>query len=348
MLKNDSFIYQCIKRGEFEFMGKRLYDCKNRLISLTLSITIVLGICLQPTALKAHATENENVSNGTSDKSDEYLIYPIPQSIEYDEDKTSFDLNNGINLVLEDGVDEATKLYIEEVLTEFEINYTINNKLSENITNLCLGVNNSKDIVDEYVKSNITISNETLFENPDSYLMDVREEAIVILGKDTDSTFYGVATLKMLLSSFNNMKLLNAKIEDYASVPVRGFIEGFYGGWNYEERESLMNFAKDYKMNSFIYASKTDPYHTSKWDVLYPEDELSKIEDLVDLGEKTKVRYGWSVHISGFFSGLDTSNKVEYEKRYEKLIAKFKQLYDIGVRKFDILNDDFELLEDQY
>ena len=341
MLKNDSFIYQCIKRGEFEFMGKRLYDCKNRLISLTLSITIVLGICLQPTALKAHATENENVSNGTSDKSDEYLIYPIPQSIEYDEDKTSFDLNNGINLVLEDGVDEATKLYIEEVLTEFEINYTINNKLSENITNLCLGVNNSKDIVDEYVKSNITISNETLFENPDSYLMDVREEAIVILGKDTDSTFYGVATLKMLLSSFNNMKLLNAKIEDYASVPVRGFIEGFYGGWNYEERESLMNFAKDYKMNSFIYASKTDPYHTSKWDVLYPAEEVSKVEELVNLGEKTKVRYGWSVHISGFFSGLDTSNKVEYEKRYEKLISKFQQLYDVGVRKFDILNDDF-------
>ena len=322
-------------------MGKRLQKCKNRIISLTLSITILLGICLQPTALKVHATENENVNNGTSDESDKYLIYPIPQSIEYDEDKTTFNLINGVNLVLEDGVDEATKLYVEEVLTEFKINYTINNKLSEKITNLCLGVNNSKDIVDEYVKNNITISNETLFENPDSYLMDVREDAIVILGKDTDSTFYGVATLKMLLSSFNNMKLLNAKIEDYASVPVRGFIEGFYGGWDYEERESLMNFAKDYKMNSFIYASKTDPYHTSKWDVLYPADELSKIEELVNLGEKTKVRYRWSVHISGFFTGLDTSNKAEYEKRYQKLISKFQQLYDVGVRKFDILNDDF-------
>ncbi|WP_291648569.1 beta-N-acetylglucosaminidase domain-containing protein [Clostridium sp.] len=322
-------------------MRKRIQDCKNRLISLTLSITILLGICFQSTEFKVRAIENENVNSGTADESDKYLIYPIPQSILYDEDKTSFNLKNGINLVLEDGIDEATKLYVEEVLTEFEINYTINDKLSENITNLCLGVNNSKGIVDEYVKNNITISSKTLFENPDSYLMDVREEAIVILGKDTDSTFYGVATLKMLFSSFNNIKLLNAKIEDYASVPVRGFIEGFYGGWNYEERESLMNFAKDYKMNSFIYASKTDPYHTSKWDVLYPADELTKIEELVNIGEKTKVRYGWSVHISGFFSGLDTSNKVEYEKRYEKLISKFQQLYDVGVRKFDVLNDDF-------
>lgn len=322
-------------------MKKKLHDCKNRIVSFTLSITILLGICLQPPAFKVYAIENEKNMDGTSDESNKYSIYPIPQNIEYDEDETSFNLSNGVNLVLESGVDEPTKLYVEEVLTEYEINYTLNDKLSDDKTNLCLGVNNSNELVDEYVKNNITISNENLFENPDAYLMDIKEDTIAILGKDTDSTFYGVATLKMVLSSFNNMKLLNTKIEDYASVAVRGFIEGFYGGWNYDERESLMNFAKDYKVNSYVYASKTDPYHTSKWDELYPAEELAKIEELVKLGEKTKVRYGWSVHISGFFSGLNVSDKEEYEIRYQKLISKFQQLYDIGVRKFDILNDDF-------
>ena len=318
-------------------MKKNLYECKNRILAFILSITMIVGIFLPYPTIKVNAAER----SGTSDKGNRYLIYPIPQDIEYDENESSFNLSNGVNLVLEEGIDDATKKYVEEVLKGYEISYTIKNGLSPDKTNLCLGINDSNKIVDKYVKDNITIKNENLFENPDAYLMDIKENAIVILGKDSDAAFYGVATLKMVLSSFNNTKLLNAKIEDYASVEVRGFIEGFYGGWNYEERESLMQYAKDYKMNSYVYASKTDQYHTNKWDVLYPEDELAEIAELVKVGEETKVRYAWSVHLSGFFKGLDTSNTTEYEKRYKNLIAKFQQLYDVGVRKFDILNDDF-------
>lgn len=322
-------------------MRKMEHGSKNRVIAFTLSVIILLGICIQTPAKKVHALENEKSQGGASDDESKYLIYPIPQNINYYENEISFNLNNEVNLVLEEGIDTNTKAYLEEVLSYYNISYTIDDKLSNDKMNLCLGINNSNGVVDGYVKNNIAISNENLFENPDAYLMDIKEDAIVILGKDTDSAFYGVATLKMVLSSFNNMKLLNAKIEDYASVKLRGFIEGFYGGWSYEERESLMNYARDYKMNSFVYASKTDPYHTNKWDVLYPEEELSEISEFVKVGEKTKVRYGWSVHLAGFFNGLNTSDKVEYEKRYEKLTAKFQQLYDVGVRKFDILNDDF-------
>ena len=43
----------------------------------------------------------------------------------------------------------------------------------------------------------------------------------------------------------------------------------------------------------------------------------------------------------GIFTNLDTSNETAYNERYQKLLAKFRQLYDAGVRKFDILNDDF-------
>ena len=236
-----------------EFMKKGLNRCKYRVVALTLSLIILLGIFLQPSMTTVHAIEEEVTNNGTSDNTDKYLIYPIPQNIEYGENKTSFTLNKGVNLILEDGVDEATKYYVEEVLTDFEITYTVDDKLNNDKINLLLGVNNSGGLVDNYVKNNISLSNANLFENPDAYLMNVKEDAIVILGKDTDATFYGVATLKMVLSSFNNTKLLNAKIEDYSSVPMRGFIEGFYGGWNYEERESLMRFAKDYKMNSYMH-----------------------------------------------------------------------------------------------
>lgn len=145
----------------------------------------------------------------------------------------------------------------------------------------------------------------------------------------------------MMLTSFDDDTLLNVQIEDYAGIEYRGFIEGFYGGWDYPARENLMRFARDIKMNNYVYASKTDPYHTSAWNQLYPQSDIEKIAELVEVGKQTKCYYAWSVHISGFFSGLNTSDETAYEARYAQLIAKFQQLYDAGVRKFDILNDDF-------
>ena len=102
-----------------------------------------------------------------------------------------------------------------------------------------------------------------------------------------------------------------------------------------------MRFARDVKMNNYVYASKTDVYHTSKWNELYPQSDIDQIKELVEVGKETKCYYAWSVHLSGFFNGLDTSNEEAYNTRYNQLTAKFQQLYDAGVRKFDILNDDF-------
>ena len=83
----------------------------------------------------------------------------------------------------------------------------------------------------------------------------------------------------MMLSSFNNKegKILDVQIEDYAGVAFRGFIEGFYGGWDYASRASLMRFARDVKMNNYVYASKTDVYHTSKWNELYPQSDIDPV-----------------------------------------------------------------------
>ena len=69
----------------------------------------------------------------------------------------------------------------------------------------------------------------------------------------------------MMLTSYEDPALRSVQIEDFSDIQYRGFIEGFYGGWDYKSRESLMRFARDVKMNHYIYASKTDPYHTSKW-----------------------------------------------------------------------------------
>ena len=120
-------------------------------------------------------------------------------------------------------------------------------------------------------------------------------------------------------------------VKESGGVAVRGFIEGFYGGLDYASRASLMRFARDVKMNNYVYASKTDVYHTSKWNELYPQSDIDQIKELVEVGKETKCYYAWSVHLSGFFNGLDTSNEEAYNTRYNQLTAKFQQLYQESI-----------------
>ena len=69
-----------------------------------------------------------------------------------------------------------------------------------------------------------------LFNRTDSYILSAKENIISIVGKDTDSTFFGIATLQMMLTSYEDPALRSVQIEDFSDIQYRGFIEGFYGG----------------------------------------------------------------------------------------------------------------------
>ena len=268
-----------------------------------------------------------------------YDIYPIVRQIVYD--GTEFTLSDQVNVVYETGIDEATKAYLTEVLVENGISAAVADAPVEGAFSILLGINGSGEGADTY-ENTLTLKTDGLYANYDAYVLKAEADRITLVGRDTDAVYRGVATLKMMLSSFGGGRLLGAQIEDWAGIEYRGFIEGFYGGWDYETRAALMEFARDVKMNMYVYASKTDAYHTNRWGDLYPETELRQIEELVKIGQETKCYYVWSVHLGSFFSGLSISgNPSLYEQRYQKLVAKLTQLYDVGVRKFDILNDDF-------
>ncbi len=280
---------------------------------------------------------DDTVNNGTSDDPNAYAIYPIPQSVAYEEG--SFTLSD-VEIVAEESVDEATLAFLEEVLEDYEVAYTTADQITEGKTQILLGVEGSDGIVDTYA-DDIAIEKEDLYEQNDAYLLKAEDGCIVIEGKDADSVFYGVATLQMMFSSFDGDKFLNAQIEDFATVASRGYIEGFYGAWNFQEREDLMRFARDYKMNSYVYAAKGDAYHTNKWADLYPADTLAELENLVKVGEETKVTFGWSIHLGSFFNKFSTTADASFATNYAKLTAKLDQLIGIGVRRIDVLNDDF-------
>lgn len=310
-------------------MKKRTSRILSAVLAFTLMFTSVFSVS---------AAEEREVKLGTCEAdATEYHIYPIPQNITYGEE--SFKLKEVV-IVAEAGVDKYTKDFLKEVLTDYEVEYTEATSAQSGKTNIMLGIEGSDGVVDQYADS-IAITNTSLFEKNDAYMMDVKEDYIVIEGKDEDSVFYGVATLQMMFSSFAAEKFLEVHVEDYATVATRGYIEGFYGAWTFEERENLMRFARDYKMNSYVYAAKGDAYHTNKWAELYPADVLAQLENLVKVGEETKVTFAWSIHLGSFFGTFTSTSDANYATQYKKLTDKLDQLIGIGVKKIDVLNDDF-------
>lgn len=302
-------------------------------------------------AFEPPAEAEESLRGGYADTENAYAIYPIPQSIDYSMGG-SFTLGTDVSVVAEDGIDSYTRDFLDEILTDYGRTKTAAQTAGSG-SQILLGISGSGGAVDTWAKNHITLKESPaegedaagLFEQTDAYLLNAKDGTIVILGKDTDAVFYGLATLQMMFSSFNGSRFLNVQIEDFAVMKMRGFIEGFYGGWSYEGRESLMRFGRDVKMNSFIYASKTDAYHTNKWADLYPQEEEKKIQNLVEIGNETKVKYAWSVHLGPLFQSLPAVSSPGYEQAFnesfDKLKRKFQQLYDLGVRKFAVLNDDF-------
>ncbi len=167
----------------------------------------------------------------------------------------------------------------------------------------------------------------------DGYRLAVLPEkkAIVLLAQNESGIFYGFKTLKQIVE---DKKIPAAYIEDYADMAVRGTVEGFYGfPWSYEGRRELMRFGAEWKMNTYLYAPKDDPYHRASWRDLYPEAEQAELRAMVKTAQEENFDFTWTLH-PGDTIDLDS------EEDFASAVKKLTQLYEIGVRRFGILFDD--------
>ena len=169
-----------------------------------------------------------------------------------------------------------------------------------------------------------------------AYALVVNEKGITITGFDERGAFYGIQTLKQLVESpvSSGSALPFVEINDYPDLPNRGVVEGFYGTpWSHEVRLSLIDFYGKFKMNSYLYGPKDDPYHSCpNWRLPYPEKEAQHIKELVDACNRNYVDFVWAIH-----PGQDIKWN---EEDYQNLINKFNWMYDLGVRHFAIFFDD--------
>ena len=133
------------------------------------------------------------------------------------------------------------------------------------------------------------------------------------------------------------MQLAEAEVSDEPTMATRGTIEGFYGNpWTHEDRLSQIEFYGDYKMNTYIYAPKDDPYHREQWREPYPQSEMDRMQELIDTANESKVDFVFALS-----PGIDIQFGGEAgEADYQALVNKCQSLYDMGVRSFAIFFDD--------
>ena len=172
-----------------------------------------------------------------------------------------------------------------------------------------------------------------------AYLLEIGPKDVKIIGYNERGAFYGLQTLRQILSSpvshgGNDLPMM--VINDYPSMKYRGVVEGFYGTpWSHDVRMSLIDFYGKNKMNDYLYGPKDDPYHSSpNWRQPYPEDQARNIRELVEQSKRNRVNFIWAIH-----PGKD----IRWNKEdYDSLVSKFNMMYDLGVRSFAIFFDDIE------
>lgn len=309
-----------------EMFGKVMKNGIHRFSAAALAAAMVLtGLTIPP--VQADAAETE------------YEIYPTPQVISYEGE--SWIIKNEINVVYEDGIDDATRARLNEVFELKDLPVEESDAVVEGKTNVLVGIEGSGGYADQYAGENVTVSTSGLFDELDSYILDSKEDVITVLGADTDASFYGLTTLYHIMKQMDSQTIRSFHIEDWADVASRGFIEGYYGNpWSTEDRCNLMEWGGYYKLNSYFYAPKDDPKHNGSWRELYTDEELQNlIKPLAEAGNASKCRFVYALH-PFMYNAIRFSSEENYQEDIKIVQAKFEQVIEAGVRQIAILADD--------
>ena len=185
-------------------------------------------------------------------------------------------------------------------------------------------------IIGEYGDKAVAKYKKAVPANTEGYYLNVAADQIVVAGRDNSGTYYAAQTLLQVMSQPNVMQ---CEITDFPSVTDRGVIEGFYGNpWSHKDRLRQFDFYGQYKMNTYVFGPKDDPYHRARWREPYPAAEAAQLKELVDAAHKNKVKFVWAIHPAGDIKwcledSINVANKLEL-------------MYELGIRSFAVFFDD--------
>jgi len=189
---------------------------------------------------------------------------------------------------------------------------------------------------DSGVKVQISILGEALQgakKVPGAYNLGFDGKTLSLQGYDAAGVFYAAQSALQMLAKQGG--LAECSISDWPDVAFRGTVEGFYGKpWEYADRVSQLEFYGKYKLNSYIYGPKNDPFHgfSKRWREFYPADKAEEMRKLVQVAHDNKVNFIWALHPGQDIKWGDPDRQAA--------LKKFQHMYDLGVRSFAIFFDD--------
>lgn len=302
----------------------------------------------------------------------EYEIYPMPQSMT--RDGTLAALTDTVTLVAGDGVDQTAVRRAEQVLAahgftveQADAASSTNSNLTLDVYRIGSDVTADPAVLQKAAGSAVQESaagkhNE---ENKyDAHVIDVVKNAstghcdVSIVGRDSEAAYYALATVDQMLEQKLAENTLSAiHIEDYSNSQYRGVVEGFYGQpYSAADIESLMRFGAKYKMNTFVYGPKADPYHASKWKEPYPteatitEEERKNgvltqedIREITAVADETHVDFVWAIHpMMDAETRIDIADPAAISQGVTDIVDKFKLMRELGVKDFGMFVDDLD------
>ncbi|HLM29589.1 MAG TPA: beta-N-acetylglucosaminidase domain-containing protein [Acidimicrobiales bacterium] len=166
-----------------------------------------------------------------------------------------------------------------------------------------------------------------------AYTRDDGSADVVLAGADEAGAFYAAQTLRQLMGDGT---IAAVGVVDQPAMRHRGAIEGFYGSpWTHAERLDQLAFYGRFKLNTYIYAPKDDPYHRDRWRDPYPDDLVDELRSLVEAAAANHVRFTFAVSPGVSICYSEPAD-------IEALTAKLGAVYDLGVRAFSIALDDID------
>ena len=278
---------------------------------------------------------------------DAYTIYPIPHA--QIAGKAACSLSATTTVIAESGIDQPTKNRLCDVLKQHGIVAEFAAKPSKTNANIYLGVNGSKGDADRLAKK-LKLKRD-IFANGkfDRHIISLTAQKngnaqLLILGENTDAVFFALASLEQMLDG-GSSNMACVTIYDYADIKDRGVVEGYYGvPYSTAVTEDLLRFMMRYKMNSYMYGAKSDPYHSGYWGKPYPEKLTAEqksmgcftaadIKQMCEVSVATKVNFIWAIHPGVAFTGND-------DAVIDRIMEKFEAMHGLGVRQFGVFVDD--------
>ncbi len=278
-----------------------------------------------------------------------YDIYPVPQRVEYAARQATF--TSPVAIVAASTIDRATVARTQQVLAEHGLAAELTAAMPSSGSYVLLGTDAQADVAVKRL-TELNIDRGVLKRNGkyDRHIISLTpskrgEAQLVVVGENTDAVFCALASLEQMLDA-GHTAMPCCTIHDYADVKNRGIIEGYYGvPYSVHVTKDLFRFMARYKMNTYMYGAKSDPYHSRYWDKPYPthitpEQErigyLSQdmMRDITATAAAAKVNFIWAIHPGKAFANAHDHTVID------RIMGKFEDMHKLGVRQFGVFVDD--------